>query len=128
MNGSTLAFPQPLDRRLGRAAVGLHVVGRRTVVRVDGEIDIATAPMLAGAIDGALGGGAVELWIDLTPTSFMDSSGVHVLLEGQARACELKRRLAVICPDRRIRRLFDVAGVSDRLPVYEDRPAANRAS
>jgi anti-sigma B factor antagonist len=103
-----------------------HVVGRRTVLRVAGEIDIATAPTLAGAIDTAVAAGALELWIDLTPTSFMDSAGVHVLLAAHARLRELNRRLAVICPGGSVRRVFDLAVAGERLALYEDRAAAHR--
>ena len=112
-----------------RSAVGTsQVVGRRTVVSVDREIDIVTAPALADDIDAALASGAAELWIDLTPTGFMDSSGVHVLLAAEAQARVLNRRLAVICPGRHIRRLLDVSGASDQLAIYEDRAAAHRST
>jgi anti-sigma B factor antagonist len=101
-------------------------VGRRTVLCVAGEIDIATAPGVTRAIDAALATGALELWIDLTPAAFMDSSGVHVLLAAQRRLCELNRRFAVICPEGCIRRLFEAAGVSSQLPLYHDRAQAHR--
>jgi anti-sigma B factor antagonist len=103
-------------------------VGRRTVLCASGEIDIATAPTLARAIDAALAAGALELWIDLTPASFMDSSGVHVLFETHTRLCDLNRRLAVVCPPGSVRRVLDLSGVSERLPLYEDRAAAHRGA
>jgi anti-sigma B factor antagonist len=105
-----------------------HVVGRRTVLSVYGEVDLATAPELAGAIDAALTAGTLELWVDLSETEFMDSSGMHALLDGQARMRELRRRLAVICPPGHVRRAFDVAGIGELLPVYDDRVAAQHAS
>src|SRR3954467_12346158 len=90
--------PAPARRSDGAAFVTVHAVGRRTVVRVAGEVDLATVPALTSAADAALEAGALELWIDLTPTSFMDSSGLHALLDADARASALNRRLAVICP------------------------------
>jgi anti-sigma B factor antagonist len=119
------ASPPPRDP-LATLVLTRHVVGRRTVLRVAGEIDIATAPTLAGAIDAAVAAGALELWIDLTPTSFMDSAGVHVLLAAHADLRELNRRLAVICPGGSVRRVFDLALTGERLPLYEDRAAAHR--
>jgi anti-anti-sigma factor len=98
------------------------------MLSVSGEIDLATAPQLTDAVDAALGNGARELWIDLTDTAFMDSSGLHALLAARRRAHELNRRLAVICPGGPVRRLFDVAGVADKLPVYADRAAAHRGA
>ena len=109
------------------ALVTHHVVGRRTVLAVEGEIDLASVPVLASAIDAALADGAAELWIDLTDTRFMDSSGVHLLVTTRSRVRDLNRQLAIVCPPGPVRRLFEVAGVMDHLPVYEDRAAAHHA-
>ena len=106
-----------IDRRL---------VGHRTVLAVAGEVDLATAPELRSAVGAALGSGARELWLDLSATAFMDSAGLHVLLDTHHRMRELRRRLAIISPGGSVRRLFEVAGVDDALPLYDDRAAANR--
>jgi anti-sigma B factor antagonist len=123
--------------RLGPAAAGQayedhvlvtnHVIGRRTVLAVDGEIDLASVPVLGSAIDAALADGAAELWIDLTDTRFMDSSGVHLLVATRSRVRDLNRRLAIVCPRGSVRHLLEVAGVIEHLPVYEDRAAAHHA-
>jgi anti-sigma B factor antagonist len=108
--------------------VSRRVIGRRTVLRVSGEIDFASVPTLADAIDSALGDGALELWIDLSPTSFMDSSGLRLLLELWRRLSQVNRRLAIICPRGPVRRVFDVAGFSDRLPLFDEPAAAHLPS
>jgi anti-sigma B factor antagonist len=82
--------------------------------------------VVAATVEAALAGGAAELWIDLTQTQFMDSSGLHLLLETRARVRDLNRRLAIVCPPGCVRRLFDIAGVTEHLPVYDDRAAAHR--
>jgi anti-sigma B factor antagonist len=102
------------------------MVGRRTVLCAAGEIDCATVPEFTAAIEAALTDGALELWIDLTRTTFMESSGLHALLAAQRQVGELKRRLAVICPGGAVLRLFDVARVSGSLPIHADRAAAHR--
>lgn len=89
---------------------------------------MATATEFRGAIGAALSDGALERWIDLTATSFMDSSGLHALIDVQARMHELNRRLAVICRGGRVQRLFDLAGISGRLPIYDDCAAAHLRS
>jgi anti-anti-sigma regulatory factor len=58
----------------------------------------------------------------------MDSSGLHALIDAQARAFELNRRLAVICPGGCVRRVFDLVGLSGRLSLYDDCAAAHRGS
>jgi anti-anti-sigma factor len=118
----------PADRAdTALARVTHHAVGRRTVLAVDGEIDLGSADVLAVAVESALAGGAAELWIDLTDMRFMDSSGLHVLLDTRSRMRDLNRRLAIICPAGSVRRLFDVAGVSEHMPIYDDRAAAHRS-
>jgi anti-sigma B factor antagonist len=57
--------------------------GHRPVVRVSGEIDMATAPVLQGCLDG-LDGQAVT--IDFSAVTFMDTSGVNVLVTAARRA------------------------------------------
>jgi len=95
-------------------------IGRRAILAVGGEVDLATAPDLHSALDAALDSGATELWLDLSATTFMDSSGLHVIFQSQARAEALRRRLAIICPPGPVRRLFEVTGFAERLPLYVD--------
>ena len=102
-------------------------VGRRTVLAVGGEIDLDSVGVLSAAVEAALAGGAAELWIDLTHTRFMDSSGLHLLLDTRRRVRDLNRQLAIVCPPGPVRRLFEIAGVSEHLPLYDDRAAAHRA-
>ena len=108
--------------------VSRRVIGRRIVLRVSGEIDFASVDTLADEIDRALADGAVDLWIDLSPASFMDSSGLRLLVELSRRLSQLNRRLAIICPRGPVRRVFDIAGVSDVLPLFDELAAAHLLS
>jgi anti-sigma B factor antagonist len=103
-------------------------VGRRTVLSVSGEIDLTSVSVLADAVDEALSHGAVELWIDLSRTDFMDSTGLHLLLDTRRRTRDLNRRLAVICPRGSVRRLVEIAGVDHLLRLYDDRATAHCAA
>jgi anti-sigma B factor antagonist len=108
--------------------VAVRHVGRRTLIEVEGEIDMATAGVLADTIHTATEAGAVELWIDLGGVGFMDSSGLHTLIAARARLTTLNRRMTVICPPGNARRVIDVAGVEALLGVVPSRAAAHRAS
>jgi anti-sigma B factor antagonist len=124
MSVSPFAGPSP-----GSAVqVTYAVVGRRTVLSVAGEVDVDSAALVADAVADALEGGANELWLDFTATEFMDSSGVHLLLETQARLDSLSRRLTVICPRGPVRRVLELTGMAERLPLYDDRATAHRAA
>jgi anti-anti-sigma factor len=104
-------------------AVAVRRVGARAVVDVAGDIDLATGPVLADAIGNVIDDGAFEVWVDLTRTAFMDSTGIHLLLDVRRRLDELDRRLAIICPGDEIRTTFAVTGVDRMLPLYSAKPS-----
>jgi len=62
------------------------------VVFVGGELDMATAPTLAGYLD-ALDG--AEVILDLWDLAFVDSSGMHVIVEAHKRLEGENRRLTI---------------------------------
>ena len=105
-----------------------HDVGRRTVLSVGGEIDIATAPIIAAAVDRAVAAGALELWVDLAATRYLDSAGIEGLAQAKNRAHELNRRFVVICPRGPVRRVLEISGMLAHLTVFEDRETAHRAA
>jgi anti-sigma B factor antagonist len=117
-------FP-PFDD--GRARFSRETVGRRTVVAIGGEVDVLSAPAFRNEIEAAIGLGGAELWIDLTETEFIDSSGLHALADTHARMRGLERRLTIICPPGSVRRVMDVSGLSEQLPLAADRASAHRA-
>jgi anti-anti-sigma factor len=62
------------------------------VVFVSGELDMATAPTLAGylaELDGA------QVILDLWDLAFVDSSGIHVIIEAHKRLEGADRRLTI---------------------------------
>jgi anti-sigma B factor antagonist len=80
------------------------------IIRVQGELDIATAPQLESEL-GEVEGDAV---IDLTECTFIDSGGIHVLV----RACT-RIGASVICPRQDLRRVFEIVAVERICPLYD---------
>ena len=62
-------------------------IAGRPALTVRGELDLSTAPRLDAAADEALAGSGAQLVVDLTHTTFLDSSGARSLL-GVARKAE----------------------------------------
>ena len=77
------------DRALG---AGRHLV------RVTGEIDLFTAPEFKQRITSAIESGATRVIVDLTATTFIDSSSLGVLI-GAHRRLEAERGGLVIACD-----------------------------
>jgi anti-sigma B factor antagonist len=95
------------------------------VVVVTGEIDMATAPMLANELATAIGEGAGPVVLDLVDVTFFDSSGLRAAIVAHRDLGEEGRRLAVVCdPEGHVRRTFALAGLADVLDLHPSREAA----
>jgi anti-sigma B factor antagonist len=115
-----------LPDEVGDLTLQTTQIGQRTVLAASGDIDLVTARRLEEAADAALDKGTHDLWIDLSDVDFIDSTGIHVLLQVRGRAIALNRQLAVICPVGPIRRAFGLTGLDEALPLYASRDEAHR--
>jgi anti-sigma B factor antagonist len=93
-------------------------------VLVRGDVDIDTAPQLTEALDAAIRGTRGAFVVDLSDVSFLASTGVHVLLRTRAVLGREDRTLVVICPPGPARRIFEVAGITDLLTLFDTRDQA----
>jgi len=90
-----------------------------TRVHLVGEVDIATAERLQGALDDLIRDGHTRLLVDLTEVSFIDSTGLGVLLHTVKQLRRRRGRLVVLCPDPTMRALFELVGHNLLFPVDE---------
>lgn len=104
----------------------LFDVERRTVAGhpaliVRGELDLSTAPRLGAAADELLAGPVSDLVVDLTPTTFLDSSGARALLALARRAEAAGVRLHVLAPqsNRPVRIIVDLLGLGAYVPLVD---------
>jgi anti-anti-sigma factor len=103
--------------------------GRRCVISFEGELDLATAPLLDRVITSAIDSGAAELWLDLGPATFVDVAGLRCLLRADEACGARGRRLTVICPEGHpLRRLLRLARTEGRLQLRTSRHAARIAA
>ena len=93
-----------------------HASGFRHVLVLSGELDMASSPALDGAVRGICAGPTEALTIDLSRLTFMDSTGLRMVLLAkelcEGHGCEF---LVVPGPPQ-IQRLFEVTGILERLP------------
>lgn len=101
--------------------------GRRTLVRASGEVDLATAPDLAAALDDARASG-LDVVLDLAGVTFIDTSGVRAMLDARRRINDDGSDLTVVAPpDSPSRRLLELTELVESLSVVDsvdDVPAA----
>lgn len=73
-------------------------VAGRPALTVRGELDLSTCPRLDAAVEQALEGSGNQLVIDLTHTTFLDSSGARTLLVTARKAETAGVALIVLAP------------------------------
>jgi anti-anti-sigma factor len=88
--------------------------GTHTLV-LAGELDMATAPDVEGVVS-ACAGSAARLTLDLRNVTFMDSTGLRLVLFAQRLCRETGAEFALIPGPRLVQRVFELTGVIDRLP------------
>jgi anti-sigma B factor antagonist len=94
------------------------------VLRAVGELDLTTAPLLAKAADEEMVLEPASLVVDLSPTTFLDSSGARTLAQLARRAAEHDVALEVVCPrsNTAVRLVIDLLELRSVVPVVESVP------
>jgi len=93
-------------------------------LEINGEFDLADLAQAQDLIPAALDAAASGFLLDLSDCDFIDSSGVRTLLETNARAREAGLRFAIASSNGPVRRVLELTGLFDALPVFDDRSAA----
>ena len=111
--------------------------GEWAVLRVSGELDLMTSPVLRQRVHDVVAEGHHSLVVDLSDVFFCDSSGVGVLVAARRLIRSCQGRLRLILPDRGaddgshvnrvlgalgVRRLFDVRPDLDSATTDEAGP------
>ena len=100
------------------AAAGTHVI------KVSGEIHVSTAPRFAQRLQQSIDSGNRRIVLDLSSVEFIDSTGLSVLLNGLRRVTQLHGRLALVCSNPTVLRLFQITSLDDTFDIFADRPTA----
>lgn len=87
------------------------------VVAATGDIDIATSGTFRDTALAALEVGPVDLVLDLSAVTFIDSTGLSVLVLMRRETDERHRRLALVA-GRRVRAILKIAGLADVFVVH----------
>jgi anti-anti-sigma factor len=87
--------------------------GDTSRIRLDGELDIHTAPGVAEAITGALDGGAATVVVDAAALRFCDSSGIQVLVQARERLVAAGGTLKVEGVHGSVQKVLAVTGLLD---------------
>ena len=95
--------------------------GTTTTVSIVGELDLAAKHDLDAAIADAFARAPDTLVVDLSKTTFIDSTGITTLVRAHRRALAQPVRLAIIPAPDRVHAVFALCGVDSVLPSHRRR-------
>src|SRR3954470_7475740 len=81
------------------------------IVAVAGEIDLFTAPEFKQRVSAPIDEGRTHVVVDLTETTFIDSSSLGVLIGAHRRLRRLDGTLVIVCSNEAIVKTFKITGL-----------------
>ena len=98
--------------------------GADYVVSLEGEVDLYTAPELKQELHRLVGEGAKRIVIDMTQTTFIDSTTLGVLLSVVKRVRPEGGAVVLVCPDRNVKRIFEITLLDRVFTIVDTREEA----
>lgn len=112
-------------REVHAFAIGLsRTDDRPTVMSLSGELDIASAPELAGAFASVARSDARAVVVDLSALTFIDSTGISVLATAAREARARGGELIVAAPSGDVRSVLEIVRFADIVALEDSLPAA----
>jgi anti-sigma B factor antagonist len=101
--------------------------GGRYVISLAGEVDLYTAPEFKQQLLEVIDKGGRDVIVDLTDTTFIDSTTLGVLVGGVKRLRSNEGQLSLVCSDRNITKIFEITGLDRVFTIYGTRDEATAA-
>jgi len=98
--------------------------GDAHVIALSGEVDLYTAPEFKQQLLEVIGQGATHVVVDLSDTTFIDSTTLGVLVGGVKRLRPNGGQLSLVCSDRNITKIFEITGLNKVFPIHQTRAEA----
>lgn len=100
-------------------ALELKRIGNVIVIKISGEFDLQAADYCRQEIDQKIRiEGVNDLLFDLEKVTFIDSSGLGVILGRYRKARENNGRVAISNASSRILKILELSGITRLIPVY----------
>jgi anti-sigma B factor antagonist len=110
------------DVRAGVLNLRIADDGGRRLIRLSGELDLANAASLETELDRVLGDGGGEIVVDLEELSFIDSTGIALLINAISRDGDNGRLRFVPSKGLAVQRVLRATGLEERLPFVDGSP------
>lgn len=93
--------------------------GEWTVLDLEGEVDLSTAPKLRERLIDLIDDGRRKIVLNLSGVPFMDSTGLGVMVGGLKRLKERDGTLALAGPNRPVLRVLTLTGMDRVFTIHE---------
>src|ERR671915_1716835 len=94
------------------------------VISLAGEVDLYTAPEFKQQLLEVIEAGGRDVIVDLSNTTFIDSTTLGVLVGGVKRLRTNDGKLSLVCADRNITKIFEITGLDRVFTIYGTRDEA----
>ncbi len=94
------------------------------VISLSGEVDLYTAPEFKQQLLEVIEQGGCDVIVDLSNTTFIDSTTLGVLVGGVKRLRTNDGQLALVCSDRNITKIFEITGLDRVFAIHPTLEAA----
>lgn len=88
-------------------------------LHIAGEIELCTCASFRSSLASCLADGIAHLTIDLTQVDFMDSSGLHVLMEATRELTKRGGSVSLRNPCHTVRRLLEISGLLGHFSITD---------
>jgi anti-sigma B factor antagonist len=89
------------------------------VVAVSGEIDVYTSPILQERLVEVLRDGSSSIVLDLSDVTFLDSTGLGVLITGLKRCRSAGGDLVLVTAQANVLKVLEITGLNDVFKVHD---------
>ena len=99
--------------------------GSACTIALAGEVDVYTAPQLKEELVALIQSGCTRLIVDMDRVTFIDSSGLGVLVSALRRVREKDGAVRVVCAHDSVLKIFRITGLDKVFPIFSDAAEAS---
>jgi len=90
------------------------------VLPLEGEIDLHVSPEVAESLRSMIAKKPKQVVVDLSKVTYLDSSGLAVLIEGLQKVQEYGGRFAIVGMQESVKHIFDIARLDQVFQIFPD--------
>ena len=95
-----------------------------SLINISGRLDQSQLPSLDSAIEKSLKKESVEIIVDLSQTTYINSGGLRCLVSGWRKAKQLNSNLYLCGLNNRLQEIFEMVGFDQVFSIYENKESA----